>query len=199
MKVKAIRAQSVEARRKLIVESAIMCFVEKGFHQTSIRDIAKRAGISLGNVYNHFENKSALIAEIATYEADQIDGIEQELLKNTDPTKALDRFVSLYTRQCSEPGVPLLIAEVVSEGLRNPEIGSGFMKNRSRLVSSIAVLVERLIERDDLAADISYSDYAEFILNLIEGLTMRCAIEGKNPRARDVAVLKKGIRRLVGV
>ena len=66
------REASTLARHKHIVESAAICFIEQGFHQTSVRDIAKRANISLGNLYNHFGNKTALIAEIAALEADNL-------------------------------------------------------------------------------------------------------------------------------
>ena len=41
------RDESTRKRRKLILETAIECFVLKGFHQTSIRDIANSASISL--------------------------------------------------------------------------------------------------------------------------------------------------------
>ncbi|MGI9503194.1 MAG: TetR/AcrR family transcriptional regulator [Geminicoccaceae bacterium] len=199
MPEKKNRAESAQARRRLIVDAAIACFIDKGFHQTSIRDIAKRAGVSLGNVYNHFENKNALIAEIATYEAEDIEEIEREIAKSTDPIDALDRFAALHAGQYCQPGVPLLIAEIISEGLRNPEIGTGFSQNRARLVSSITSLVQKISESDDSPTDLSHRDCAEFILDLVEGLAMRCAFEGRELKATDLTLLKKGIRRLLGV
>lgn len=46
--------------RERIVRSALKLFVEKGIAETSIRDIAKLANISLGNIYNHFDSKEEL-------------------------------------------------------------------------------------------------------------------------------------------
>lgn len=63
------RQQQTDSRRAQIVEAALACFVSSGFHQTGMRDIADAAGVSLGNLYNHFPNKQALIAEIAALEA----------------------------------------------------------------------------------------------------------------------------------
>lgn len=51
--------------RDKIVEAALHSFTHKGFHQTSMRDIALAAGVSVGNLYNHFAGKEALIDEIA--------------------------------------------------------------------------------------------------------------------------------------
>ena len=39
-------------------------FAEKGFHSTTIKDIAKQAGIADGTIYIYFENKMALMLGI---------------------------------------------------------------------------------------------------------------------------------------
>lgn len=39
-------------------------FAEKGFHPTTIKDIAKQAGIADGTIYIYFENKTALMLGI---------------------------------------------------------------------------------------------------------------------------------------
>ena len=66
------RAQATAARRAQLLDAALHCFVVKGFHQTSMRDIAAQAGVSLGSLYNHFDSKSALIAEIAQMESAEL-------------------------------------------------------------------------------------------------------------------------------
>lgn len=43
-----------------ILEAASAMFGTRGFHGTSTRDIAEKAGVSLGNIYNHFKTKEAL-------------------------------------------------------------------------------------------------------------------------------------------
>lgn len=43
--------------RNAILESAEAVFAERGFHAARIQDIAKRAGVGVGTVYNHFEQK----------------------------------------------------------------------------------------------------------------------------------------------
>ena len=49
-----------EEKRKNIIESAIGIFGEKGFTESSIKDICDDAGLSPGTVYTYFENKEEL-------------------------------------------------------------------------------------------------------------------------------------------
>ena len=52
------------ARRNQILDAATRVFAEKGFHPTTIKDIAREAGIADGTIYNYFENKTALMLGI---------------------------------------------------------------------------------------------------------------------------------------
>ena len=67
-----------EAKKTLILDTALELFANEGFFKTSISDITKKAGISKGLIYNYFESKEALIRTIA------FNGIDN-LLKNFDP------------------------------------------------------------------------------------------------------------------
>ncbi len=60
----SIQAQLIAARRSQILDAATTVFAEKGFHPTTIKDIAKVAGIADGTIYNYFENKTALLLGI---------------------------------------------------------------------------------------------------------------------------------------
>lgn len=50
-----------EAKRALIYSTALALFREKGFEATTMRDIAKAAGISLGSAYHYFPSKVAIV------------------------------------------------------------------------------------------------------------------------------------------
>ncbi|HWQ12315.1 MAG TPA: TetR/AcrR family transcriptional regulator [Roseiflexaceae bacterium] len=56
----AVRAES----RAKIMNAALGLFSQHGYEQTSIRMIAQAAGISQGLMYNYFESKEHLLAEI---------------------------------------------------------------------------------------------------------------------------------------
>jgi len=59
-----IQAQLVEARRAQILSAAAKVFAAKGFHNATIKDVAKEAGIADGTIYNYFENKTDLMLGI---------------------------------------------------------------------------------------------------------------------------------------
>ncbi len=51
------------ATRDILVELAADLFSEHGYIQTSIRDIARRGGLTTGAIYGHFRNKADLLVE----------------------------------------------------------------------------------------------------------------------------------------
>jgi len=59
-----VQEQLIQARRTQILDAATAVFADKGFHRTTIKDVAKEAGIADGTIYNYFENKTALLLGI---------------------------------------------------------------------------------------------------------------------------------------
>jgi AcrR family transcriptional regulator len=60
------RADS-EATRRLILDTALALFRERGFEDTTIRDIAGRADLSLGAAYYYFNSKEAIVGAYYDY------------------------------------------------------------------------------------------------------------------------------------
>jgi AcrR family transcriptional regulator len=54
----------IEAKRNRIEGAAKELFIRQGFHATSMRDIASRAQTSLGNLYNYYRTKEAILESI---------------------------------------------------------------------------------------------------------------------------------------
>jgi len=53
-----------EVTRLAVEDAAISLFLEQGYHATSMRQIAKRAGLALGGIYNHFTSKDEIFEAI---------------------------------------------------------------------------------------------------------------------------------------
>lgn len=47
-----------------IIESAHELFITQGYHGTSMRQIARNAGIALGGIYNHFASKEEIFQSV---------------------------------------------------------------------------------------------------------------------------------------
>ena len=54
----------IEEKKGRIEEAAKQLFIKQGFHATSMRDIAARTGVSLGNLYNYYCTKEEILESI---------------------------------------------------------------------------------------------------------------------------------------
>jgi AcrR family transcriptional regulator len=55
-----------------ILGAALDCFVEQGYHGTSIRVIAGRAGLSVPGLYHHYASKQTLLVAIVSHAMDEL-------------------------------------------------------------------------------------------------------------------------------
>ncbi|MBA4383102.1 MAG: hypothetical protein C0410_00045 [Anaerolinea sp.] len=53
-----------ERTRQAVIEAAHQLFVDQGFAATSMRQIAEKAGLALGGIYNHFPTKESIFSEV---------------------------------------------------------------------------------------------------------------------------------------
>jgi AcrR family transcriptional regulator len=75
---------AIERRKEKIEEAACELFIKQGFHATSMRDIAKGAGVSLGNLYNYYETKDAIFESIVAKYMEVIDERLREMFASID-------------------------------------------------------------------------------------------------------------------
>ncbi len=59
-----VQTQLIAVRRSQILDAAVKVFAEKGFHGTTIRQIATEAGLADGTIYIYFKNKTDLLIGI---------------------------------------------------------------------------------------------------------------------------------------
>lgn len=66
------RDEARDLFRNGILEAAEAVFAERGFHAARIQDIARRARIGVGTVYNHFEHKQEVLAALVNERLDAL-------------------------------------------------------------------------------------------------------------------------------
>jgi len=80
------------AHRHSICDAAIHVFAEKGFHNTTLENIARAAGVSVGLIYRYFENKEDLLYyAIREILAAYATAVPREVASARSP---LDRFLA---------------------------------------------------------------------------------------------------------
>ncbi|MEM8590974.1 MAG: TetR/AcrR family transcriptional regulator [Pseudomonadota bacterium] len=190
MKVTETKRDKASAkRRQHILETAVTCFLENGYHQTGLREIAKRAGVSLGNLYNHFPGKHDILAEIAAIEREEMAPILEMLARDAPAGETLTQFVDDYTAILASPDVVILTLEITCEAMRKPDIAELFAESRAALEAALIMLIERGIKAGELRAVPEVAETAHLLIDLIEGGAYRIAIE-EVPKKRVLENLK---------
>lgn len=59
-----VREQVMDNARADILEAAATCFMERGYTETSIDDVARSLGATKGRIYHHFRSKADIFAEL---------------------------------------------------------------------------------------------------------------------------------------
>ena len=180
------RKHETEKRRNFLLETAVTAFMEKGYHQTGIRDIAKRAGVSLGNLYNHFRSKEAVLIEIARLEADELSDFEDILTSAASPIDRLKNFVGAYLSYTCKSENVLLAIEITSEAIRNPNIASIYSNNRDKMISTLANCLNEASAKKELASIRIPSVSAHYILTLIEAEGQRICFDKRSATDQDI-------------
>jgi AcrR family transcriptional regulator len=83
-----------EGAREQIVRAAAESLLESGYAGTSVRAIASRAGVAIGNLQYYFPTKSELLVEAWRYlTARSVDELRRALNRLTDPVEVLEAGV----------------------------------------------------------------------------------------------------------
>jgi len=124
----------VEERRKQIILSAMKLFPEKGFHETTLRDLAESAGISHGNIYDYVGTKEDIFFLLHKYMHDVITGRINESIKNiVDPLEKLRRIVRCAFQVMYQWSEAILVIYQESHVLKKPLLKSLLKKERAHM------------------------------------------------------------------
>src|SRR4051794_26708940 len=63
-----------DATRQTILDAALCLFSEKGYHQTTVPDIVKAAGVGHGTFYEYFSNRRDVLIALTALAATSLDG-----------------------------------------------------------------------------------------------------------------------------
>jgi AcrR family transcriptional regulator len=66
VKVPAPMRADARRNRELLIAAALAAFTERGADDTSLEEIARRAGVGIGTLYRHFPSRTALLEAVYT-------------------------------------------------------------------------------------------------------------------------------------
>jgi TetR/AcrR family fatty acid metabolism transcriptional regulator len=138
----SFQAQVAALRRTQILDAAAQVFAERGFHRTTVRDVAKAAGVADGTIYNYFENKTALLLGIL----DRLNEAERQAI---DLAQAQATDLRTFTRHYFQNHLRVfanenqeLLRVVLSEVLVNAELRERYIQQI--VVPTFVVVMQQL-------------------------------------------------------
>ena len=152
---KRISEISRREKRKLqlqeeILDVALELFSEKGFHTVSMQEVANRAEVGVGTLYNFFASKEDLYQQLVLGHARDLFQALQKLLaeERKDSLEIVRDYVASSWGMLSSDFRVLKLYLAVTQGARfslrfrlNPEIKKGF----DQLTENLAAVMERAV------------------------------------------------------
>ena len=194
-----------------ILEAAAVLFADRGFDRTDVAEIAKKAGVAKGSLYNYFETKDDLYLHVCRLALDRwrqaaYGGLSPEwdiyrqlrhlFHQGAAFARQHPEYVRLYL-SISVPGLERF-AEVLS-----PDVEKYFADHFKELLRAG---IERGLVRADvdvnLAAFLINSVYATYILALVSRhyrIRMKEYLEIKGGREAEREILEDHYDRVVGL
>jgi|GEM_PF-2049613 len=190
-------AAYMRAQREMIARAALQVLLEKGVYDTSLRDICKAAGVSMGAIYTHFATKEEIV--VAACELDHREHKSAPLPETWDDYIA--SLVGLIPYEWSEREqkrfrLSLQFAAEVSVMERNPEgLSTVYLLYRERLVSCL----RHLAEKGFITLPFGLENTTEMHMQIIAGAGYQVACDRDLPREKVVNALTTALGVTAGL
>lgn len=203
-----LRERQKAERQDRILRAAKHLFGRRGYAQTGMEDVARRARVAVGTIYNYFPSKAELVLALLRRETGETLAAGDAVLERAagdsppEPTASVnalfDVYVDLLARHEREQ-----LRELLAAAFSNPDtVGKAAFEMDARLLAQLHALLEQLRERGALAADVEsgeaalllYSVYASWLFlfatsDAVPLETLRAQVR------RGVALAMRGLSR----
>jgi AcrR family transcriptional regulator len=152
MAVRMSRAERRKQTHNELLAAAEECFVTRGFHATSVDQVAEQAGYTKGAVYSNFASKEDLFFAVYQRRVEQVLTEVVPGLRQAGPEHALDWLATAtIERRDRDDGWLAVFFEFWAHALRHPELRDRFAAIHARILEALADAVQQLAEDRGLA------------------------------------------------
>lgn len=131
-------------RRVQLLDAAAALFAERGYHATSMRDIAKAVDMLSGSIYYHFESKEDMLLAVYTEAAARVaERVDQAVAGESDPWRRLEAASAAHlemlikVRDYTRVMIRTLPQEVGEIGTRLRDIRRDYETRFRRLIDDL--------------------------------------------------------------
>ena len=165
-------------KRERILNVAIKEFADNGFENTSIQQIAKKAGISVGSIYKYFENKETMFSMVVHEGMSSLEGLLMSLADSSEDilvkAEKIIRELLKYSRK--NPELIKLYCQLTTSD--NSEFLNGISQRIEAVSASIyTVTISKAQETGDVRDDINPAFFAFLLDNIFMMLQFTTACD----------------------
>lgn len=166
-----------EARRIQMLRAAAELICERGFSETRISDVAKRAGVSSALVIYYFGTRDRLLVDALRYSEESFYEAAEQMLAEVPSLR--DRLSLLIQWTCVPegtneiPGAWGLWFDLWAQAFRHDEVKAG----RVELDARWRRMIVDAVESAELEADVDAKMFALEFSALLDGLSIQVALE----------------------
>ena len=107
-------AERRAATRRALLDAARVLFARKGYAEVTVEEVVRRAGVTRGALYHHFEDKRLLLRAVVEEIEDEIDALVEGAAREAhagsgDPLEAMMAGHYAFLDACSRPEVRRLV------------------------------------------------------------------------------------------
>jgi AcrR family transcriptional regulator len=174
MKERLTRAQKRERTYEELILAAEKLFAERGFHATSVDEIAFEAGYTKGAVYSNFESKEELFFAVYERRAERGVAEVERVLRENGPAAGLELLASDAARRRGgmDDGWLAVYFEFWAHVVRRPELRERFARIHGRVAEPMTAAVERLAEERGISMPVEARSINVAMIAMVSGLSL---------------------------
>jgi AcrR family transcriptional regulator len=164
-----------QQRRAQILAAAMTCFARQGYHATSMDDVVRESGLSVGAIYSYFASKEDLFLALSDDRAEQTLTYLNEVFRRPGPMADRSReAVDYFFRQLSDDLIPLarVNVEFLSEAAKSERIKERQQRRCETIRQFLCWLLTDAQQRGEVRADVDVRAAAELMMALNEGILL---------------------------
>jgi AcrR family transcriptional regulator len=192
-----LRERQKAGRRESILKAAALLFRRDGFAATSIEQIAERAELSAGTVYNYFNSKGDLLLALVALDGAQVRaaGARHVGRPASDPIAAVQTLLEGYVDHALVHLDKRMWRQMMGIALSFSEtqLGAGYRALDRKLAAQVGDLCLALQERGDIPAGVNCSDAGEVLFYVCNSLFVEFVADD----AMTLAAMKRRMQRQV--
>lgn len=135
----------VRERKRAILRAAGEAFRARGYHDTSMREVAAACGMAVGNLYYYFRSKPALLAFCQLETTSRLLAMMRSPAVRALPAHARLRWLIVGHVHCVHEAIPGATAHLAIEPLPEPE-RTECVKRRDRYERTVRAVVTEGVE-----------------------------------------------------